>query len=165
AIDHANDTTSQIVFTFTIHSRHLCRFAANQRASRQSACARESTQKLIEHTRLKFFAADVIEKKKWARTERRDVVYAMIYKVGADRVVLIHRDRNFQFRADAVDARNQNGIEHSAKVCAKQSAEPANLSQHLRPVCLLHEVLNASFQLVAKIDIYSGTCVGFLFFH
>ena len=63
----------------------------------------------------------------------------MIHHVGADRVMLVHRERDFQLRANAIDARDQNGIAHCAEVRAKQTAKAADFSQYLRPVRLPDE--------------------------
>ena len=60
----------------------------------------------------------------------------MIHKIGADCIVLVHREGNFQFRADAIDARDQDRIAHPRKLCAKESAEAADFSEHLRSVRL-----------------------------
>ena len=66
AIDHADDATGEIVFAVAIHSRHLRGFAADQRATGRATGSRKSAQELIEHARLEFFAADVIEKEQAA---------------------------------------------------------------------------------------------------
>src|SRR5437762_4713254 len=84
----------------------------------------------------------------------------MIHHVSADRVMLVHRERDFQLRANAIDARDQNGIAHCAEVRAKQTAEAADFSEHVRPVRLLNERLNAALEFVAKIDIYARRSVG-----
>ena len=50
---------------------------------------RKSANELIEHARLEFFAADVVEKEKRARADNRDVVYAVIHEIGADGIMSI----------------------------------------------------------------------------
>src|SRR5438477_2419399 len=87
----------------------------------------------------------------------------MIHHVGADRVVLVHRERDFQLRANAIDTRDKNGIAHCAEVRAKQTAKAADFSEHVRPVRLLNERLNAALEFVAKIDIYARRSVGLCF--
>ena len=73
-------------------------------------------QELIEDVRLKFFATDVIKEEERSRTQDRDIVHAMIHQIGADGVVLVHRECDFQFCADAIDARDQDRFAHSGKV-------------------------------------------------
>ena len=99
---------------------------------RGAARAGKSAKQLLEHVRFEFLAADVIEEEKRTRAEHCDVVDAMVHQIGADGVVLVHREGDLQFRADAVDARDQNRIAHSGKRRAKQSAEPADFAEHLR---------------------------------
>src|SRR5438874_82324 len=83
----------------------------------------------------------------------------MIHQIGADGVVFVHREGDFQFRADAVDACDQHRIAHSGKVRAKQTAESADLAEHSRAVGLPDERLNPPLEFVAKIDINSGARV------
>ena len=92
--------------------------------SAQLACATglaESAQELVENTRLQFFRADVIEKKKRPRAEDGDVVDTMIHQIGADGVVFVHGEGDFQFRADAIDA----GDEHRLAAFRENSARTA----------------------------------------
>ena len=63
-------------------------------------------QNFVENFRFEFLATDVIQKEKRMRSERSDVVDAVVNQIGAHGIVLIHRERDFQFRPDAVDARN-----------------------------------------------------------
>jgi hypothetical protein len=43
----------------------------------------------------------------------------VVHEIHAHGVVLVHREGDLQFRADAIDARDQNGVAHSGKTCAK----------------------------------------------
>jgi len=141
----------------------LCALTANQCATGSSARAGKTADELIENARLKFFAANVIEKKKRARAERSNIVYAVIHKIGANGVVLVRRECDFQFCADAINARDQDRIAHSGKLCSKQTTEATDFSERLRPVRLSNESLNSALKPVAKIDIYARARVGFSF--
>src|SRR6266550_2859877 len=116
AIDHADDTTCEIVFAAPIHSRHLCRLSANERTPGSTACPAKSTQQLRKNLRLQFFRADVIKKKQRTRPEHRDVVNTMIEQIGADGVMLVRRECDLQFGADAIYACDQYRLAHSAKI-------------------------------------------------
>src|SRR5207245_1110907 len=118
-----------------------------------------STQELVENMRVEFFAADIIEKEKWTRPEHRNVIHAMIDEIGANGVVLVQRECDLQFRADAINARDQNWIVHLSEIRAKQPAESADFIQHLRPVGLPNEALDAALESIAKIDIYARRCI------
>src|SRR5256885_16062327 len=100
-INHADDATSEIIFAFAIHSRHLRGLAPDQCAASSAACARKSTEKLIENSRLKFFATDVIEKKQRARPEHGAVVHAVVHEAGPDGMVFIKSECDLHLRADA----------------------------------------------------------------
>jgi hypothetical protein len=89
----------------------------------------------------------------------------VIYQIGADGVMLVHRECDLQLRADAIDARDQHRIAHPGKTRAKQSAEPANFPEHLRPVGLPNERTDAAFQLICQIDIYARARVSFFHDH
>ena len=119
---------------------------------------------MFEHAGFESFRADVIQKEKWARTQHRNVVYAMIYQIDAHGVVLIRRKRDLQFGADAIDACHQNRLAHFGKIRAKQSPKTAHFAEHLWAMCLLYERLNLSLQPVAKIDVYTRARVCLLFF-
>ncbi len=163
-VNHSDDATGEIVFAFAIHPGHLRGLAADECAASGSTRAGKSTQQLIENALFKFFAANVIEKEKRTRAEHSDVVHAMIDEIGADCAVPVHRECNFQFRADTVDARCQYRIAHPGKLYSKQTAEAAGFTEHFRPVRLPDELPDSSFELVAKIDIYARARVGFLLF-
>ena len=106
AINHTDDAAGQIVFAFAIHSWHLRRFAPDQGATGEPTAASKSMQQLIEDARLKSFAADVIKEEKRPRAKDGDVVHAVVHQIGAHGIVLVHRECDFQFRPDAIDARD-----------------------------------------------------------
>ena len=123
-------------------------------------------QELIEDPRLQFFRSDVIEKEKRPRAEDGDVVDAMVHEIGADGVVPIHGESDLQFRADAIDARDQHRLAHAGEVRRKQSAEAADLSENFGPVRLPNESLDAALQPIAEIDVNAGARVSlFLLCH
>ena len=119
SIHDANDAACEIVFALAIHPGHLRGLAAEQRAAGRATGARKAAKQLLEHARLESFAADVIEKEKRTRAENRNVVDAMVHEIHAHGVVLVHREGDLQFRADAIDARDQNRIAHARKGRAK----------------------------------------------
>ena len=77
--------------------------------------------------------------------------------------MLVHRERDFQFRPDAIDARDQNRFARSRKVRREQATKAATFSENLRPVRSPNERLNSPLKLIAKIDIHARSRVRFLF--
>jgi hypothetical protein len=118
---------------------------------------------LLEHAGLESLAADVVEEEKRMRAKDRDVVDAMVHEIHADGIMSIQGERDLQFRADAIDARDQNRVAHPGKGRAKQSAEPADLSEDLRAMRFFDERLNLSLQPIPKIDVNARCRIGFLF--
>ena len=106
-----------------------------QPAARQAL--RETGQQLIENARLESFRANVIEKEQRARAEDRDVVDAMIDQIGADGVVPVHGKRDLQFRADAIDARDQTGSRIPEKFGANKPPNPPMFPSTSGPCVLL----------------------------
>ena len=89
----------------------------------------------------------------------------MVHHIGADRVVLVHGERDFQFRSHAVDAGDEDRVAHSGELYSKQTAEAADLAEHLRSMRLPDERLDPALELVAKIDINPGARVSLFSCH
>src|SRR5438270_12708372 len=92
AIDHADDAARQIVLAAPIHSRHLRRLSADERAPGITAGFAKSTQQLRKNLRLQLSRPDVVEKKQWPRSEHSNIVDAMIDQIGADRVMPVRHE-------------------------------------------------------------------------
>jgi hypothetical protein len=86
----------------------------------------------------------------------------MIDQIGAHGVMLVRRERDLQFGADAIYAGDEHRLPYSAKIRREQPAEPPDSSQHLRAVRFADKGLNSMFELVAKVNINAGAGVGFL---
>src|SRR5205823_13532918 len=139
AVNDADHATREVVFAFAIHPGHLRCLASNQGTTGGSACARKTAQQLMKNARLKFFATDVIQKEKRSRAQDCDVIYTVVNQIGADGVVLVHCERDFQFRPNTIDARDEYRFVHSVKVRRKQTAKAAEFSKHLHAVRSLDE--------------------------
>ncbi len=87
---------------------------------------------MLENFGLQFAGADVVEEEQGFSAEDGDVVDAMIDEVGADGVVLVHRERDFEFRADAVGAGDENGLAIFFGVESEQAAEAADFAEDFR---------------------------------
>ncbi len=164
AIDHADDASREVVFAFAIHARHLCRLASDQGTTARATSLRKTGQNLIENLRLKAFRADVIEKEERSRAQHRDVVDAVVYEVGADRVVAIHRERDLQLGADAIHARDQHRLAHAGEVRGEEPAEAADFPEHLRAMRAFHARLDALLDEIAEVNIYARSRVGLCIF-
>ena len=161
-IDHADDAAGQIVFAPPIHPGHLRSFAADQGATAGPAGLGKTAQDLREDPRLQFLRPDVIEKKERLRAKDGDVVDAVVDEVGADRVVAVEREGNLQLRPNTVDAADQDRLAHSGEIRRKQAAEAADFAEHLRPVRLPNESVDAALQPIAEVHVNTSARVSLL---
>jgi hypothetical protein len=92
------------------------------------ARARKAFDNVRENMRLQLARAEIIEKEQRFRAEHGDVVDAMVHEVGADGVVPVHHEGDFQLRADAVHRRHEDRLTIFFHVQREESAEAANLA-------------------------------------
>src|SRR5207302_5506123 len=90
ALDDANDETSEIVFARRIKSRHLRRLAADEGTAGFTAGTAHPFDKLFDDLGLEFAHRKIVEEKQRLGALDENVVYAVIYKVGADGGVHAH---------------------------------------------------------------------------
>src|SRR4029079_10821404 len=86
----------------------------------------------------------------------------MIHQIGTDCVVCVHGEGDFQFSSHAIDAGDEHRLPHSAKIRREQPAKPPDATQNLGPVRFADKGWNATFELVAKVNINTGASVSFL---
>ena len=110
ALDHSHDESRQVVFAVGIETRHLGGFAADQGAAVVLAGFGQAFNDLLGDIRVELAGGKIVHKEKRGGALNGDVVDAMVHQIGADGVMHIHLEGNFQFGADAVDARNQHRI-------------------------------------------------------
>src|SRR4029077_1849721 len=90
ALNHADDKARQIVFAGRIKSRHLSRFAADERAAGFAAGAAHAFDDLLDYRGIEHSHREVIQKKKGRGALDENVVDAMIDEVAADCGVHAH---------------------------------------------------------------------------
>ena len=164
-LHHAHDRAADVVFAGVIKARHLGGLTADERATVFRAGTGETLDDFGEHVRLQLAGAQIIEKKQWLSTEHGDVVDTMVDEVGADGVVLVHREGNFEFGADAVHGRHEHRFAVFFQVQRKQTAEAADLAEHLAPVRRGQHLWQGGFDLVAQINVHAGRGISLLFHH
>jgi hypothetical protein len=77
----------------------------------------------------------------------------VVHEVGADGAVPIGHERDFQLGADAVGARDQDGLFPRRGVELEQPAEGTNVGQHTRCERGLCQLLDAADGFVTRIDV------------
>ncbi|MEZ4495643.1 MAG: hypothetical protein R2845_02410 [Thermomicrobiales bacterium] len=121
----ADDKSGRIVLAVGIHAGHLSRFAANQRQAIFATSRGHSRHQPFERVRFEHAHRDIVEEEEWTGATGEDVVRAVIDEIGADpemRFPTAH-ERQFQFRPDAIGARDQQAIR-----AARQLVHPAEVT-------------------------------------
>ena len=126
ALDNSNDEASKVVFAGGVHVGHLRRFASDERAASLARGAAHAIENLFDHARVDAAHGEIVEEKKWRGSLRENVVDAVIENVRADRGMNAHRRGDFQFRANAVGARDQHGIAPALGVEVIEGAKTAD---------------------------------------
>ncbi len=157
ALNHAHDKTGKIVFAVRVESGHFCCLATDQRAAVVFTRVGETFHDFLSDFWFKFARGEVIHEEQWCGALHCDVVHAVIDEIASDRVVDLHFKRYFEFSADTIDARDENGIEIFL-VYRKQAAEPADLAEHAARERLVREVLDPLLGSIGAIDV--DACVG-----
>ena len=161
AVHDADDGAGDIVFAFLIHAGHLGGFTADEGAASFLAGFGEAFEDLLENNGIELFTADVVEEKQGPGADDGDVIDAMVDEILADRVVAIGGEGDFEFRADAVHARDKHGVFHSPEVGTEEAAEAADFAQNLRSMSGADEGVDSFFDLVAEVHINPSGGIGF----
>ena len=157
ALDDAHDKSGKIVFALGVEAGHLGRLAADQRAAIVFAGVGKSFDDFLGDFGFEFSRGQVIHEEQRCGALHGDVVDAVIDQVRSDGVVDLHFEGDFEFSADAIDARDENGIEIFL-VYRKQAAEPADLAEHAARKSLVREVLDPLLGSIGAIDV--DACIG-----
>ena len=87
-----------------------------------------------------------------------NVVDAVIDQVGADGVVDVHLEGDFQLGAHAVHARHQNRVHPLRLVHGEQAAKAADFAQDAAGKSLVGEILDPLFGAIGAVNVH--TCIG-----
>jgi len=156
----ADDESGQIVLAVRVEARHLGGFAADQGAAVMLAGFGQSFDDFLGDFRLDPATGQVVHEKEGRRALYRNIVDAVIDQVGADGVVDVHLEGDFQFGAHAVYARDQDGIHPLRLVHGKQAAETANFAEDAAGKCLVGEILDPLLGAIGAVNVYASVGVG-----
>src|SRR5579871_3939062 len=102
ALDQANDTACQIIFTWRIKSWHLGSFATQQRAARCAAAFRDAAHNGCHLLRTHLAHSQIIQKKERSRSAGKNIVDTMRDQISAYSVMATKRKRNLELRSHAI---------------------------------------------------------------
>ena len=158
-VDHADREAGHVVLVYRIEARHLGGLAADQRAACLTAALCDARYHLRDLCGLVFADCDIVEEEQRLCTAAGDVVDAHGNAVDADRVMLVHQERQLELGAHAVRAGDQNGVGHALELRAEQTAEAAERTHNALDVGALDHRLHQLDCLVTCGDVYTGCLV------
>jgi len=136
-----------------------CVRAAEQRAAILPARAGESLDDLDGDVRLQAAGREVVEEEERLRALDEDVVDAVIDEVPADGPVDAAHERDAQFGAHAVGARDQHRVAQASLAEVEEPAERAELRQHPGGERRPRQPLDAPDDFVPRVDVDAGLLI------
>jgi hypothetical protein len=161
--DDADNRAAHVVFAFLVEPRHLGRFAADKRAMVFGASARKALDDFGEDVRLQFAGAEVIEEEQRLGAQHGDVIDAMVHEVGADGVVPVHREGDFELGAHAIHGRHEDRLAVFFQIKREQAAKAADLAEHLAAMRGGEQLRQGGFDPVAQINVHPRPGISLLF--
>ena len=142
-----------------IKAGHLGSLAADERATILLAGVSDAADDLLGDLRLQLAGGEVVHEKHGCGALHGNVVDAVIDQVGADGVVQVHLEGDFQLGANAVDAGDQHRVEIALLVDGKQAAKAADLAEHAAVKGFMGEVLDALLGAIGALNVDTGVGV------
>ena len=152
-VDDAHDEAGDVVVVISVEAGHLGSLAADERAAVFLARARHSADHIRHDFRPQASGRVVVEKKKRTRALHEDVVNAVAHEIVADGVVDPHRLRDAKLRPDAVGRGDENRRLHRAEICAKESAEKADIGDDVGCKRAARDVPHLAEGLILGVDV------------
>ena len=160
ALDRAHDESGQVVFAVGIKARHLGGFSADQGAAVVLAGVGQAFDDFLGDFRLDLAGGQIVHEEERRGALHRNVVDAVIDQVGADGVMDVHLEGDFQLGAHAVHAGDQDRIHPLRLVHGEQAAEAADFAQDAAGESLVGEILDPLFGAVGAVNVHTGVGVG-----
>ena len=109
-VDDPDDEAGDVVLALGVEAGHLGRLAAEERAARLPAAARQPLDDLGDDLRLEPAGRDVVEEEERARPLDQDVVDAVRHQVVADRPVDSRGEGDLELGPDSVAAGDEDRL-------------------------------------------------------
>ena len=110
--------------------------------------------------RLDLAGGQIVHEEERRGALHRNVVDAVIDQVGADGVMDVHLEGDFQLGAHPVHAGDQNRVRPLHLVHREQAAEAADFAQHAAGKGLVGEILDPLLGAVGAVNVHPGVGVG-----
>ncbi len=160
AADGADDGAGEVVLVVGVEAGHLCGFAADEGAAVGAAGFAETLDYGFDGGAVELAGGEIVEEEERAGALDGDVVDAVVDEVLADGVVDVELEGDFEFGANAIHRRDQDGVGVLFEVEGEEAAEAADLGEDLAVEGFAGEHFDALLAALGAGDIDSGVGVG-----
>ena len=155
-IHHAHGEAGQVILVDGIEAGHLGGLAADEGSAGLDTALGHTGDDARDLLRDVLAAGDVVQEEQGLGTHADDVVDAHGHAVDAHGVVLVHEERQLEFRAHAVGAGDQDGLGDAGQVQLEQAAKAADVGQGSGGHGLGDVGLHEFYGLVPGGDVHPG---------
>ena len=158
-LDHADRETGDVVLALGVHARHFGRLAADQRTTRLAAAVGNATHDGFDLLGFVMAYGDIVEEHQGLGTLRQHVVDAHGHGIDADRVVLVHLERQLELRAHAVGTAHQHRLLHVQRREVEHASECTDIAHHAQARGRCHVFLDAPHHFVSSLEVHTGLLI------
>ena len=149
-IDNPHRKACEVVLAVGIETRHLRRFAADERTARLLTALCDALYNVRFRFGIKSAASVIIEEEQGLCALANDVVYTHRHRVDTDRVVLFKQERVFEFRTHAVRTCYEYGLFHFFACDRVKTAKRTEIPDHVAIVRGFYVFFHELYRFVAS---------------
>ena len=152
-LDHTGCETGDVIFTVSIHARHLGGFAAHKGATGLAAAFGHTGDYRLDHLGTGLSLGYIIQEEERLGSLRQDVVHAHGHRVDANGVVLVHGECYLQFRPDSVGSAYKHRFLVAQRSEVEHTPEGADAAHYSGAVGGSDVLLDAAYHFVAGFEV------------
>jgi hypothetical protein len=160
AVHGTDDEAGEVIFSIGVEAGHLRGFTADEGAAVGFAGFGEAGDNGFDDGGVELAGGEVIQEEQRRRALDGDVVDAVVDEIGADGVVAVELEGDFELGSYAVCGADEDGAFELLQVKAEERAEASDASEDVPVEGFLREVLDAILGAVASGDVNAGVGVG-----
>lgn len=138
--------------TFSVHSRHLCRFSANQSTFRLLAPFSNTLDNCSSYVDVKSATSIVIQEVQGLRALHQQIIHRHSYKINTNKVMDACVDCKPKLRANAICSTYQDGILVPCRLDVEEPTKSTKFGVRSGPFGRFYERFNSFNQCVTSID-------------
>ena len=164
ALDDTDGEPRDIVLTHGVEPCHFRRLTADERTAGFLAGTGNTRDHVGNLRRLKFADGEVVKKKQRLCPLHEDVVDTHRHGILPNGIMPIQQESKPQLGPDPIRSGNEHGFTIVLRAQCKQTAEAAQIAEHLRTIGCTYAVFDQRYGFVARIDVDTRITIGH-FFH